>query len=111
MLTKKQILILFFISSDPGIRGISSLMKLFDRADFPANISLNLEVLLQNNLITVFESFGNGTAKKYKISENGKNFLIDNFNDSEIIRFVKSMDEPKLILEITKSYINKKNAK
>jgi hypothetical protein len=109
MLTKKQILILFLISSEPGIRGISSLMKLFDRADFPSNISSNLNELLKNNLITVFENFDNGTAKNYKISESGKNFLIANFNDSEIIEFVENMDEPKLILEITKAYINKKN--
>ena len=86
-------------------------MKLFDSADFPANLSSNLDELLKNNLITAFENFDNGTEKNYKISENGKHFLTANFNDSEIIEFAGNMDEPRLILEITKAYIDKKNGK
>lgn len=35
--------------------------------------------------------------------------LINEFIDSEIIEFVKEMDEPKLILKIKENYIIKKN--
>lgn len=109
MLNKKQILILFLIASEPGIKGIYSLVKLFDKADFPARISENIDKLLQNHLIVVSENFDNGTPKNYKITENGKVFLKHNFNDLEILEYVKEMDEPKLISEITEVYINKKN--
>ena len=109
MLTKKQILILFLISSEPGIKGIYSLVKLFNKVDFPENISENLYDLIQENLIVVSEKFENGTDKEYKTTEKGLAVLKNKFKDSEIIEFVSEMDEPKLILEITKAYINKKN--
>lgn len=109
MLNKKQILILFLIASEPGVKGIYSLVKLFDKADFPARISENISKLIENNLIVIFENFDNGTPKNYKITENGRFFLKQNFNDLEILEYVKEMDEPKLISEITEAYINKKN--
>ena len=110
MLTKKQLLILFLISSEPGVKGVYSLVKLFDRADFPAKISENIDILLQNDLIITFENFENGTPKNYKITEKGILLLENNFNDSEIIEYVKKMNKPELILEITKEYIERKNA-
>jgi DNA-binding MarR family transcriptional regulator len=109
MLTKKQKLILFLIYSEPGIRGIYTLVKIFDRVDFPANMKANLDPLIEKNLIVVFENFDNGTAKNYRITESGKKFLSENFNDLEIIDYIKTMDEPSLLLELTEKYIEKKN--
>ena len=109
MLTKKQKLILFLISSEPGIKSIYSLNKLFDKVNFPAKISENLYDLIQDNLIIATENFENGTAKEYQITEKGRMILINESIDSEIIDYVKEMDEPKLILEIIDIYINKKN--
>ena len=109
MLTKKELLILFFISSEPGIRDIYTLFKIFDKADFPANISKNIVELLKSNLIIVFENFENGTAKNYEITEKGKVVLKNYFIDSEIIEFVKEMPEPNFITELTENYIIKKN--
>ena len=109
MITKKQLLLLFLISSEPGIRGIYSLTKLFNRVDFPAKIEENLNHLIENNLIIVSENFENGTAKEYQITEKGRMILINEFIDTEIIDYVKELDEPKLILEITEICIKKKN--
>ena len=109
MVTKKQLLILFLISSKPGVKDVYSLVKLFDKADFPASISENINELLQNNLIITFEIFENGTSKNYRITEKGILLLEKRFKDSEIIQYIKQMDEPKLILEITKTYIERKN--
>jgi DNA-binding MarR family transcriptional regulator len=110
MLTKKQLLILFLISSEPGIKEIYTLVKIFDRADFPANMKENLQPLLKNNLISVSAKFDNGTAKEYKITETGTNILKLDFDSLKIINYVKTLDEPKLLLDITQGYINKQNA-
>lgn len=107
MLTKKQILILFLISDDPGINGIYSLVKFFDRADFPSNIRDNVEVLLRNGLVVISERFDNGTEKKYQITKEGKEFLLDNFSISETIQYIETMENPDLVLGITKAYIEK----
>ncbi|WP_136669323.1 hypothetical protein [Flavobacterium sp. H122] len=107
ILTEKQILILYLIASEPGIKGIYTLVKIFDRADFPANMTENLNPLLKENLISISEKFDNGTAKEYKITQEGENFLKLNFDALKTINYIKTMDEPKLILEITQAYINK----
>ena len=109
MLTEKQILILYLIASEPGIKGFYTLVKIFDRADFPANMTENLNPLFEKNLITVSEKFDNGTTKEYRITEEGQNILKLNFDAVKIINYIKKMDEPKLVLEITQSYITKQN--
>jgi DNA-binding MarR family transcriptional regulator len=105
MLTKKQTLILFLIYSKPGIRGIYTLVKIFNIVDFPANMKENLDPLIEKNLIIVFENFDNGTPKNYQITEEGEKFLFENFNDVEIIDYIKTMDEPELLIEVVEKYI------
>ncbi len=107
MLTKKQLLMLFLISGDPGVRGIYTLMKLFDRADFPSKIRENIDALLSNGFVIIFERFDNGTEKSYQTTKEGKEYLRVYFSISEILQYIQSMDHPALILEITKSYIDK----
>lgn len=109
MLTTKQKLILFLISCEPGIKDIYTLVKIFDRADFPAAMTENIQPLLDNNLVAVSEHFANGTPNKYEITESGKAYLADGFNDNGIINCIKSMDNPGLLLEITQAYIAKRN--
>ena len=107
MLTKKQILILFLISGDPGIKGIYSLVNFFDRADFPSNMRENINALLSKGFIIILEKFDNGTEKSYQITEQGKELLRSNFSISEILQYIETMNDSALILEITKSYIDK----
>jgi hypothetical protein len=108
-MTTKQKLILFLISCDPGIRDIYTMIKIYDRADFPSKMTENLKPLLDDNLIYVTQNFDNGTANKYAITDNGKSYLDINFNDTEIIEYIKTLDNPDFLLRLTQSYIDKKN--
>jgi DNA-binding MarR family transcriptional regulator len=110
-MTMKQKLILFLISCDPGIRDIYAMIKVYDRADFPSKMSENLKPLLDDNLIYVVKNFDNGTAIKYAITEKGKSYLDINFNDVEIIEYIKKLDNPDFLLSLTQTYIDKKNGK
>ena len=108
-ITVRQKLILFLISSEPGVRDIYNMIKVFDRADFPAKMTQNLQPLLDRKLIYVAENLFNGTPKKYEITEEGKNFLADNFNSEELIDHINKMDNPEFLLKLTEAYIAKKN--
>lgn len=108
-LTPRQKLILFLISCDPGIKGIYKMVTIFDRADFPSNITENVEVLINNELAYVIKYFDNGTPSDYEITEKGKGYLQRNLSTSEIIEHIKSMENPELLLEITSEYLNKSN--
>jgi hypothetical protein len=99
---------LFLISCDPGIRDIYTMVKIYDRADFPSRMSENLKPLLDDNLIYVAQNFDNGTANKYAISDNGKSYLDINFNNGEIIEYIKTLDNPDFLLRLTQTYIDKK---
>ena len=54
------------------------------------------------------ENFDNGTPNKYAITENGEAYLANNFNGTEIIEYIKTLNKPDLLLTITQSYIDKK---
>ena len=108
-ITVRQKLLLFLISSDPGVRDIYKMIQLFDRADFPGKLTQNLQPLLDKKLIYVAENLFNGTPKKYEITEEGKNFLVDNFNSDELIDHINKMDNPEFLLKLTEVYIAKKN--
>lgn len=108
-MTTKQKLILFLISCDPGIRDIYTMVKIYDRADFPAKMTENLKPLLDNNLIYVTQNFDNGTAGKYAITEKGQAYLDNNFEGAQIIEYIKTMDNPDFLLKLTQTYIDTKN--
>jgi DNA-binding MarR family transcriptional regulator len=109
-MTIKQKLIIFLISCDPGIRDIYTMVKVYDRANFPSNMTENLKPLLDNNLIFVSQNFDNGTANKYEITENGKKYLDQNFVADEVINYIKTMDNPEQLLFITQTYIDRQNS-
>jgi len=108
-MTEKQKILLFLISCDPGVRSIYKMVKVYDRASFPFKVTENLQPLLDEKLIVVSKYFDNGTANEYKITEKGEEFLNHNFNDEEIIHFIKTMDDPDQLLMITQAYIDRKN--
>ncbi len=105
----KQLLILFLISCNPGIRSIYTLIRVFDRADFPSDLSGTLKILLNNNYIQITQNFKNGTPKEYGITEHGKIFLDKYFNQDEAINFIKTMQDPEFLLTLTQAYIDKRN--
>jgi DNA-binding PadR family transcriptional regulator len=109
-MTVKQKLIIFLIACDPGVKDIYSLVKFFDRADFENNsITENLKPLLDKGLIFISKNFENGTPFAYEITHRGKEYLDQNFDDNEIIEYIKGMAEPGILLELTTIYINYKN--
>ena len=109
-MTDKQKLLLFLISCDPGIRDIYKMVKIYHRASLTFEITENLQPLLDNNLILVSKYFDNNTANEYLITDKGNEFLTHNFNDDEAIQFIKTLDDPDLLLMITQAYIDKKTA-
>ena len=110
-MTIKQKIILFLISCDPGVRDIYKMVKVYHRACLTFEITENLQPLLDNNLIIVSKYFDNKTANEYEITENGKEFLSNNFNDNEAIHFIKKLDDPDQLLMIIQAYIDRKNGR
>jgi len=109
MLTTKQKLILLLISGEPGFKGIRKLVAIFERFDFPPEMMLNLKPLLDNNLIYVSHNFDNGTPARYQTSKEGEKYLLQNFNDQEILDYLKGPDDHNILYEVTRHYIEKKN--
>ena len=85
------------------------MVKVYDRADFPAKMTENLKPLLDNNLIFVAQNFNNGTPNRYEITVNGKKFLDENFDADEAVNCINAMDNPEQLLFITQTYIDKQN--
>jgi DNA-binding PadR family transcriptional regulator len=108
-MTSKERLILFLIFCNPGIRDIYTMIKVFDRADFPSRMDESLNSLLEQNLIHISENFKNETANKYEITNEGIKYLENTFNEEDIINYIKTMDNPEQLLFITQTYIDKRN--
>jgi len=109
-MTSKQKLILFLISADPGIRDIYSLVKHIDRVDFPADMTANIKVLLDEKLIQPSKWFDSKIEpSEYSITADGKTYLDKYFDDNEILNYLNNLPTKDVLLEITKVYIDKKN--
>ena len=109
-MTSKQKLILFLISSDPGIRSIYDLVKHFDKADFPSEMTKNLKVLLDQKLIQPSKWFDSKIEpSEYSITNDGKIYIDNYLNDAEILGYLNNLPTQGILLEITKVYIDKKN--
>ena len=52
-ITIRQKLILFLIDCEPGIRDIYRMVKIYDQADFPSNMTKNLKPLLEEGFIYI----------------------------------------------------------
>ena len=108
-MTVEQELVLYLISCEPGIKDIYTMIKVYDRADFPFEITNKLNSLLEKKYIFVDKYFDNGTPNTYAITEIGKAYLAENLKSKEITNYIKKMDNPEQLLFITKSYIHGKN--
>ncbi|MCW3072233.1 MAG: hypothetical protein JWO44_2123 [Bacteroidetes bacterium] len=108
MLTSKQKLMLLFIDS-----GFSNnqytLIKHFDRFDFPAELGVNLRILKENGLISVSGHHpANGTEFEYVTTDKGKKFTeSDGFYD-EIMNYIKKLDQSGHFSQITETLIRKR---
>ena len=110
-MTTKQKLILFLIASDPGLKSLYKLIQLFDRCCFPAEMTPNLQYLLDNNLIRAskwFEKPYKVEPSEFDVTEEGKTYLNKNNIDHEIIGYLNNCQTPGILLEITQAYLDKK---
>jgi len=107
-LTSKQKLILFFIKMEFATDQYR-LTRLFDTADFPVELGISLRPLLENQLIKVSGYLDNGNEFKYSITEKGIKYIELYQSDSELIEYIGSTQNPKLILECTQNLLRRKN--
>jgi hypothetical protein len=97
---QKEILILFLVKIDPGIRTIYGLVRHFDRANFPAEMSKSIDKLLGQNLIKVtgYSPYPAGEPWDFEITEGGKKYLTQHFDKAEMLKYVETFDNPKLTI-------------
>lgn len=94
----KEILVLFLINGNPGIRTIYGLIRHFDRAKFPAEMGKSIDQLISHDLIKVTGYFDNNTPSEYGITENGKDYLRREFNKEQILKYIGTFDRPELTI-------------
>jgi len=107
-LTLRQKLILFLISYD-GFNDQYRLDKLLDRADFPSELGKNLPPLLMEELICVIGFANNGAPFKYELTEKGKKVLAENAFRTEVLNYIKTMQEPTFLLQVTAKLMDREN--
>lgn len=106
-MTEKELLVLFLIDKLPSLNNIYSLAKLFDRADFPANIDKVLQNLKESELIELAEIRPLNEMPVYKLNDKGKNVLKSDFKKVEIFQYIQTLDNPGFLYEITEKLTNK----
>lgn len=97
-MSEKQQLLLYLIANHPYLQGIYQLVKVFDRANFPSEISANLEPLLKGGLIEVDSLFDNNTPASYRATNKGLNYLNNSVRAENLIQYVKTFDYPDQLL-------------
>lgn len=78
------------------------MVKLFDRANFPAEIGKSLDELLKHRFVIVTKTFDNGTAAEYGITDEGMDYLKKEFKRVEILSYIQTLDKPDILY----SYFN-----
>lgn len=101
-MTEKQHLLLYLIATYPFLREIYQLVKVFDRANFPAEVSMNLEPLLRQGLIEVDRLFENKTPASYRVTNKGLEYLNEAVRFESLVEYVKTMENPTQILKALK---------
>src|SRR5688572_20346695 len=97
-MNRKQQLLLYLVANHPFLRGIYQLVKTFDRASFPGDISSNLEPLLKEELIKVDKLFDNMTPASYLATKKGLEYLNTEVKIESLIQYVKTLDYPDQLL-------------
>jgi len=106
-MSNKESLILFLIDKHPRLNNIYGLTKIFDRADFPGNVSECLNFLMDSELIEINRNNYPEILPVYELTSNGKTYLKSEFNGKNILNFIKTMQNPKFLYELTELILNK----
>ena len=97
-MNNNQQLLLYLIANHPFLQGIYQLVKTFDRANFPGEISSNLEPLLKEGFIEVEKLFDNNTPASYRATRKGQEYLNNSVKTENLIQYVKTFDYPDQLL-------------
>jgi len=104
-MTDKQKLLLLLIKSDHNLWSVYNLIKAFDRMNFPAKISENLEPLIENGFIRIHTLFDNGTVSGYIATEKGKEYVFNHVNVDAIKIYVLKFEDARMILSFIDSIL------
>jgi hypothetical protein len=96
-MSEKQKLLLYLIANYPFLGSIYQLVKLFDRADFPGNVSPHLEHLHKNGMIEVDKVVGNSPIS-YRPAKKGAEYVKGAVHVGSLILYVKTFDYPDQLL-------------
>ncbi|WP_108870248.1 hypothetical protein [Aquimarina aquimarini] len=107
IMSVKELLILFLIDKHSSLNNIYSLTRIFDRADFPSDVSNVLKVLMSSKLIEYAENRPLNKMQVYKSTVNGKKLLESNFNQKETLDYINTLEDPKFLYELTELLLNK----
>ncbi|WP_452231367.1 hypothetical protein [Lacinutrix sp. MEBiC02595] len=110
-MSNKETLILFLIDKHPSLNNIYGLTKIFDRADFPGNVDEFLTNLKNSELIEIKKSNSSKELPVYKLTANGKEYLKSEFDENRILNFIKTMQNPKFLYELTELILNRNSQK
>jgi DNA-binding PadR family transcriptional regulator len=106
-MSNKECLILFLIDKHPRLNNIYGLTQIFDRAEFPGNVSECLNFLKDSELIEINRNNSPEMLPIYKLTSNGKTYLKSEFNGNNILNFIKTMRNPKFLYELTELILKK----
>lgn len=106
-ITDKQKLILFLLFCDPGIKDIYSMVNVYERADYPFQLGENLKVLIDLQWVWVTQYMDNGTPVLFELTEAGRSYVKEHIDKNALIGFIKTLQAPDFILEVTQSCFDK----
>jgi hypothetical protein len=106
-ISDKQKLILFLLYCDPGIKDIYSMVNVYERADYPFHLGEHLKVLFDSQLVWVSQYMDNGTPALFELTEAGRSYVKEHIDKEGLMDFIKTLQAPDFILEVTQSCFDK----
>ncbi|ANE50079.1 hypothetical protein [Flavisolibacter tropicus] len=106
-ISDKQKLILFLLYCDPGIKDIKSMVNVYERADYPFLLGENLKVLFDLQLVWVTQYMDNDTPVLFELTDAGRAYVNEHIEKNALFEFIKTLQAPDFILEVTQSCFDK----
>jgi DNA-binding PadR family transcriptional regulator len=106
----KEQLVLFLINCEPGLKGVNTLIRILDRANFPSEIGKSLQTLVDLKYIKITRYYDNTNRVPtlYASTEKGKDYLKLELNETKLIEYIANMDDPEFLLNLVKAYLKKR---
>jgi hypothetical protein len=105
--SQKQLLVLFFIACEPGIKDIYSMVKVYERADYPFDLGVQLKALFDRQFVHVTKYLDNGTPALFAVTDKGKVYLDQHLDREALISYINSLQAPEFLLQVAHSCLEK----